>query len=85
MFPNVWFAGWFFVPFISLALAVGGFYSLLYLIPRSKQDPNYRTDIFAIKASYWSIIVGLGCMIVWVFSAVATRLLVILKATQVIH
>jgi hypothetical protein len=85
MFPNVWFAGWIFVPFIGLVLAGWGFYCLLYLIPRTKQDPNFRTDIFAIRASYWSIVVGLACMIVWVLSAVVLRFLVILKAAQVIH
>jgi hypothetical protein len=85
VFPGVALAGWVFVPIVGLSLILGGFWCLLHLIPRSQQNANVRTDIFAVRASYWAIVVGLLCTAVWLLSAVLVRSLVILKATQVIH
>lgn len=85
MFPGVTLAGWIFVPFVGLFLTFGGFVCLLYLVPRSKQNPNVRTDIFAVKACYWAIVAGLVCTTIWLLSAVVVRSLVILKDTKVIH
>jgi hypothetical protein len=85
VFPGVTLAGWIFVPFVGLLLTFGGLGCLLYLVPRSKQDANLRTDIFAVKACYWLIVVGLVCTSIWLLSAVLVRSLVVLKATQVIH
>jgi len=84
-FPSVTLAGWIFVPIVGLSLTLGGFWCLLRLIPKSQQNPNVRTDIFAVRASYWAIVVGLACTAVWLVSAVLVRSLVILKAWQIIH
>ncbi len=85
MFPNAFLGGWLFVPFVSLFLAGWGFYCLLYLIPRTQQNANVRTDIFAVRASYWAIVVGLLCMTAWILSAIVIRSLLMLKAVQIIH
>jgi hypothetical protein len=85
VFPGVTLAGWIFVPIVGLSLTFGGFWCLLRVIPRTQQNANVRTDIFAVRASYWAIVVGLVCTAVWLLSAVLVRSLVMLKATQVIH
>jgi hypothetical protein len=85
MFPGPLFGGWITVPFIGIAIAGWGFVCLLYLIPRTQGNPNVRTDIFSVKASYWAIIVGLVCTSAWLLSAVIIRSLVILRVTQNLH
>jgi len=85
MVPSVTLGGWLFVPIIGLVLAAWGFFCLLYLIPRTQQNSNVRTDIFAVRACYWVIIAGLMCTTVWLLSAVLVRSLAILKATQILH
>ena len=84
MFPGVTLAGWIFVPFVALSLAGWGFSCLLYFIPRTQHNPNVRTDIFAVRASYWAIVLGLACTAVWLLSAVLIRSLVVLRAFQVV-
>ena len=85
MFPTIWLGGWIFVPFVGLLLTIGGFYCILHLIPRSQQGANVRTDVIAVKASYWAIVVGLMCTAFWLLAAVLIRSLLILKAAQIIH
>lgn len=83
MFPYVWFAGWILEPLVGLAVAGWGFHCLLHLIPQTHDNPNVRTDIFLLKASYWSIIVGLLCIAVWVLAAIFVDSVVILKAFHI--
>ena len=85
MYPSVTLAGWVFVPIIGSVLILGGFWCLLRLIPASQEKAHVRTDIFAVRASYWAIIVGMVCTAAWLLSAVLVRSLVMLKATGVIH
>jgi hypothetical protein len=85
MFPSVTYGGWVFVPIIGLSLIVWGFLCLMYLIPRGKGDSNVRTDVFSVRASYMTIVVGLACTTVWVLSAVVVRCLAILKFAHIMH
>jgi hypothetical protein len=85
MYPGLSLAGWVFVPVIGLLLVLGGFWCLLRLIPRSQEKASVRTDLFAVRASYWAIVVGLVCTGAWLLSAVLVRTLVMLKATGVTH
>jgi hypothetical protein len=85
MFPIVWFTGWIFVPIAGVLLAWWGFHCLLHLIPRTQENPNVRTDFFVLRASYWSIIVGLVCIAVWLLAAIVVDSMAVLKALQVLR
>lgn len=85
MYPGVSLAGWVFVPIIGLLLVAWGFLCLIWLIPRSQQNASVRTDVFAVRASYWAIVVGMVCTASWLLSAVLVRSLVMLKASGVVH
>ena len=76
---------WLFVPVLGLLIARWGFRCLLYLIPKTQQNPNLRTDIFLERASYWSIVVGLGCTAVWLLAAIAVDSIAVLKGLQVLR
>jgi hypothetical protein len=85
MLPSVTFAGWIFVPIIGGLLTAWGFFCLLYLIPRTQKNPNVRTDVSAVKASYWAIVVGLASTGAWLLSAIILRSMAILRATQALR
>jgi hypothetical protein len=70
---------------MGLLLAGWGFYCLLRLIPRTQQNPNVRTDIFVLRASYCSIIVGLVCIAVWLLAVIVVDSIAALKALQVLR
>jgi hypothetical protein len=78
-------AGWVFVPLLGLLMAGWGFRCLLYLIPQTQQSPNLRTDIFLLKASYWSIVVGLVCTAAWLLAAVAVDSIAVLETLRVLR
>lgn len=85
MLPSVTFDGWVFVPIIGLSLTAWGFICLLYLIPRTQKNPNVRTDIYLVRASYWSIVLGLTCTTLWLLAGVLVRSWVMLKVAQFMH
>ena len=85
MLPFLTLTGWIFVPLFGLLVAAWGFRCLLYLIPRTQQNPNFRTDVFLIRASYWSIIMGLVCSAAWLLASVAVDSIAVLETLRVLR